>query len=171
MKKTNGELETSARAREHGLRRIKRRHTTKPDQVTLKDAKVRVTMYLDADILEYFKKRANETHAARYQTQINNELRAVMERSDAANQFTDLVDNDRFIESVAAKIREKDAEFSVYKRAQGLPTAAGNFKVAVFRPQSKAENEQVDLWQEEQSNTPGSRTPGVNTKTPKREAA
>lgn len=169
MKKTNGELETSARAREHGLRRIKRRHTTKPGQVTLKDAKVRVTMYLDADILEYFKRRASETHAARYQTQINNELRAVMERTAATNQFTDLIDNDRFIESVAAKIREKDAELD--KRVQAPPTAAGNFKVAVFPPQSNAANEQVDLWHEEKSNTPGSRTPGVNTKTPKREAA
>src|SRR6266480_1754996 len=99
MKRTNEELETSARAREHGLRRIKRRHITKSSQVSLKDAKVRVTMYLDADILEYFKKRASEAHAARYQTQINNELRAVMEGLDAARQFADLVNNDRFIES------------------------------------------------------------------------
>jgi uncharacterized protein (DUF4415 family) len=171
MKKINGEFETSARAREHGLRRIKRRHTTKPGQVSLKDAKVRVTMYLDADILEYFKKRASDAHAARYQTQINNELRAVMERSDAAKQFTDLIDNDRFIESVAAKIREKDAELLVGKRAQAPPTAAGNFKVTVFPPQSSAKDDKLDLWREEKSNTPSSRTPGVNTKTPKREAA
>jgi uncharacterized protein (DUF4415 family) len=43
------------------------------------EKKVRVTMYLDADVLEYFRGRAAQPNAAPYQTQINNELRRVME--------------------------------------------------------------------------------------------
>ena len=70
----------SGRARAAGLRRIPRRHVAEPGEVKLSDSKVRVTMYLDADVLEYFKGRAAQPNAAPYQTQINGELRAVMER-------------------------------------------------------------------------------------------
>jgi uncharacterized protein (DUF4415 family) len=41
--------------------------------------KVRVNIYLDSDVVEYFKGRAKPPDAAAYQTQINNELRRVME--------------------------------------------------------------------------------------------
>ena len=51
-------MTTSKRARQAGLKRISRRHVTKPGEVKLSDCKVRVTMYLDADVLEYFKQRA-----------------------------------------------------------------------------------------------------------------
>jgi uncharacterized protein (DUF4415 family) len=94
MRKTEKDVEASARAREHGLRRIERRHVTKPGEVTLKDAKVRVTMYLDVDVLEYFKKRASEPNAAPYQTQINNELRSVMEGGRGANRYADLINDE-----------------------------------------------------------------------------
>jgi len=77
--KKDGEVKTSARARTHGLRRIPRRHVTEPSEVKLSDCKVRVTIYLDADVLEYFKDRAAQPNAAPYQTQINAELRRVME--------------------------------------------------------------------------------------------
>jgi uncharacterized protein (DUF4415 family) len=81
MKRIKKDVEagTSARARAHGLRRILRRHITQPGEVKLSDCKVRVTMYLDADVLEYFKDRAARPHAAPYQTQINAELRRIME--------------------------------------------------------------------------------------------
>lgn len=79
MKRTNKEVETSERAKAHGLRRIKRRHTARPGEVKPADCKVRVTMYLDADVLEYFKRRAEAPNAAPYQTQINGELRRMME--------------------------------------------------------------------------------------------
>ena len=42
--------------------------------------KTRITICLDDDVLEYFKERARQTRAAPYQTQINNELRALMEQ-------------------------------------------------------------------------------------------
>ncbi len=105
MKKTSKGIETSPRAREHGLRRVERRHLTKPAEVTLKDAKVRVTIYLDADILDYFKNRAKMPNSAPYQTQINNELRGVMQSDRGEGRYADLVNDERFIEAVAQKVR------------------------------------------------------------------
>jgi hypothetical protein len=40
-------------------------------------------MYVDGDVLEYFKRRAAQPHAAPYQTQINNELYAIMKRDQS----------------------------------------------------------------------------------------
>jgi hypothetical protein len=63
-------------------------------------------MYLDADVLEYFKQRAARPNAAPYQTQINSELRAVMERGgDAADPYAALVNDERFISAVAERVR------------------------------------------------------------------
>ena len=54
------------------------RHQLPPEAFEDKNTKVRVTMYLDLDVLNYFKARAKEGQP--YQTQINAELRGVMER-------------------------------------------------------------------------------------------
>ena len=37
-----------------------------------KDSKTKISLYIDSDILEYFRKRAEPPQAAPYQTQINN---------------------------------------------------------------------------------------------------
>ena len=50
--------------------------------------KTRITIYLDDDVLEYFKQRARQPNAAPYQTQINHELRAVMENRQAVETGT-----------------------------------------------------------------------------------
>jgi uncharacterized protein (DUF4415 family) len=94
------------RGRPAGLKRIQRRHLTKPGVVKLADCKVRVTMYLDADVLEYFKNRAALPHAAPYQTQINQELRTLMESSTRAVPQS-LVDDEQFIAAVAKRVRER----------------------------------------------------------------
>jgi uncharacterized protein (DUF4415 family) len=52
---------------------------TKARPVEPKQTKVRISIYLDADVLAYFRARAAQPNAAPYQTQINNELRAIME--------------------------------------------------------------------------------------------
>lgn len=106
MKRTggSGEVETSERARAAGLRRIPRRHVAEPGEVKLSDSKVRVTIYLDADVLEYFKGRAAQPNAAPYQTQINGELRAVMERG-AGDPYASLVEDERFISAVAERVQ------------------------------------------------------------------
>jgi len=110
MKRTEKaiELSTSERVRGAGLKRIPRRHLLQPGEITLSDCKVRVTMYLDADIIEYFKMRAAQPNAAPYQTQINNELRNIMERGRQAQHtsYDYLVNDERFIEAVAARIRK-----------------------------------------------------------------
>lgn len=106
MKRTSkgSEVPTSERARAGGLKRIQRRHATEAGQVTLSDCKVRVTMYLDADVLEYFKGRAAQPNAAPYQTQINSELRALMERQGAGGPYASLVEDERFISAVAERV-------------------------------------------------------------------
>ena len=72
--------------------------------------KTRITICLDDDILEHFKERARQTRAAPYQTQINNELRAVMEHEQAvearATVRTELLKDDGFIRAVASRVQE-----------------------------------------------------------------
>jgi uncharacterized protein (DUF4415 family) len=92
---------------------------TTPDVVVGKYAqrdpaipKTRITLYLDNDVLAYFKSRAAGRHAAPYQTQINNELRAVMERDTTgrAAPYEALVNDEAFIAAVAAKLATRSKE-------------------------------------------------------------
>lgn len=91
--------------RAHGLRRIPRRHRTQPGEVTLKACKAEVTIMLDADIVEHFKRKAAAPDAAPYQTQINNALRRVMEDETGTGHEHPLVNNEAFIASVAERVR------------------------------------------------------------------
>lgn len=101
------ELKTSKEAKKAGLKRIERKHFANKDEVKLSDCKVKITINLDADILEYFKQRAAPPHSAPYQTQINNELRRVMEEDDSNTDLSqtarELLNDDNFI--VALKDR------------------------------------------------------------------
>jgi uncharacterized protein (DUF4415 family) len=77
--------------------------------LTAKDCKIKVTMYLDADILTHFKQRAESEHSAPYQTQINAELRKIME-SEQSNELVETaktIVNDNVIERLADKIAER----------------------------------------------------------------
>ncbi len=77
--------------------------------------KVRISINLDLDVLEYFKQRAAAPNAAPYQTQINYTLREVMEKEQksvirgVSIQAEELLSDQRFIEAVAKKIRGKVA--------------------------------------------------------------
>lgn len=75
----------------------------KPGATDLKNCKVKITTYLDADILEYFKKRAEESNAAPYQTQINNELRKIME-SGSDGVENDILNNKKFLKALKKKL-------------------------------------------------------------------
>ena len=57
------------------------RHQVKPGTTAARNCKVRVTMFLDLDVLEVFKGRAKSPSAPAYQTQINAELRRTMEQA------------------------------------------------------------------------------------------
>jgi len=73
------------------------------------EAKIKITIYLDADVLSFFKKRAEESRAAPYQTQINAELRKVMEseESDETNQLAHAIADDETIDRLANVLAEK----------------------------------------------------------------
>lgn len=111
MTKIAEDIKTSKEAKEVGLKRIERKHIAKKGEVKLSDCKVKITINLDADVLEYFKKRAESLTSAPYQTQINAELRRIMESEEANNDLSqtasELLQNDSFI--VALKDRLKAA--------------------------------------------------------------
>ena len=78
----------------------------KPNATKLENCKVKISLYIDGDILEYFRQRAEPPYAAPYQTQINNELRKVME-SDSPNVASlenDILNNVEFLRALKEKL-------------------------------------------------------------------
>ncbi len=81
-----------------------------------KETKTRINICVDSDILQHFRKRAENPHSAPYQTQINNELRAIMER-DLAQEKTGidatakkLLEDDDFLKALSEKLKEKELQ-------------------------------------------------------------
>ncbi len=78
-----------------------------------KDTKTRINICVDSDILQHFRKRAESPNSAPYQTQINNELRAVMERDLAKDKAKidatakKLLEDDDFLKALSEKLKEK----------------------------------------------------------------
>jgi uncharacterized protein (DUF4415 family) len=70
-----------------------KRHEFSPEAFSDRNTKVKISIYLDLDVLEFFKGRAQQTRVP-YQSQINAELRGVMEQQQ---------DNQ---ESVALKLKQ-----------------------------------------------------------------
>lgn len=68
--------------------------------------KVKVSMYLDEVVVEYFRARAEAPNAAPYQTQINNELRRIMENDsrEIASLENDILNNEEFLRALKAKL-------------------------------------------------------------------
>jgi len=90
-----------------GMKRLPRgSFRAKPGATDPKNCKVKITTYLDADVLEYFRKRAERPNAAPYQTQINNELRKVMESgsSETATVELDILNNKKFLKALKKKL-------------------------------------------------------------------
>ena len=69
-----------------------------------KAGKVKVTIYLDGDVISYFRARAEQPNAAPYQTQINNELRKVMENGTADSVESDILNNKKFLKALKKKL-------------------------------------------------------------------
>ncbi len=85
-----------------GVRRYARsRFRVKPSE-----AKVKISLYIDGDILEYFRKRAESPDAAPYQTQINNELRRIMETdtNGKAKLEPSILDDTEFLRALKEKL-------------------------------------------------------------------
>ncbi len=76
------------------------------------EAKVKITMWLDGDVLMHFQKRAAPPHSAPYQTQINAELRKTMEQdlsdetAEIGKSLETLTTNKEFIRAVAEQLKE-----------------------------------------------------------------
>ena len=71
-----------------------------------KDSKTKISLYIDGDILEYFRQRAESPNSAPYQTQINHELRRIMENDsqDAASLENDILNNEEFLRALKEKL-------------------------------------------------------------------
>ena len=61
-----------------------------PEAREPRNIKVRTNIHFDLDILNYFKERASLPGAPPYQTQINAELRKIMERDQGQDQASGL---------------------------------------------------------------------------------
>jgi len=90
-----------------GMKRLPRgSFKAKQGATDLKNCKVKISMYLDADILEYFRSRAEQSNAAPYQTQINSDLRKVMESdaSKAGSVEKNILNNKTFLKALKKKL-------------------------------------------------------------------
>ncbi len=85
-------LETSKEAEKRGLRRITRpKFVEAAIKNSLKEAKNRITIYLDADIVEHFKMQA-EISKIGYQTLINQTLREKINDSPSSQNADELTE-------------------------------------------------------------------------------
>src|SRR5215471_18199285 len=94
------ELAEGVRPGKHVFRRggFFERHRVTPEQMKeiIKDprnTKLIITLRIDSDIVGFFKQRAEKPGAPGYQTQMNDALRAFMER-DASPDFSKLLENE-----------------------------------------------------------------------------
>ena len=85
----------------------RKRHLASLAETNLRNCKVRVTMYLDADIVEQFKRRAARPDAAPYQTQINSALRRFLADAEAGEDYPRLLQDERFLDALAERVRPR----------------------------------------------------------------
>lgn len=93
MKKKVSDKEKLASLRS---RRIAPKHRTVPTE-----SKIRVTMWVDADVVRAFQERASEPGTPAYQTQINTVLREFIFGKPSLS----LVNDENFIKAVAEKVK------------------------------------------------------------------
>lgn len=78
-------LETSDEILVKGLRRIKRRHLTKPGEVTLKDCQVITEIRIDADLYNFLKSESEKLENSSVEKLLNEILREKFEKEEAKN--------------------------------------------------------------------------------------
>ena len=77
----------------------------KTGQTAARNTKVRISILIDLDVLNFFKEKASKAGALAYQTQINQILRAHMEGKAPVDADT-LAQDDRFIRAVAKRVKQ-----------------------------------------------------------------
>ena len=70
-----------------------------------RNTKVRISILIDLDVLNFFKERASKAGALAYQTQINQILRAHVEGKESVDARS-LARDDRFIRAVAKRVKQ-----------------------------------------------------------------
>jgi uncharacterized protein (DUF4415 family) len=91
----------------NGVKKYRRsRFVTTPSE-----SKIKITMWIDGDVLEHFRQRSADSNAAPYQTQINAELRRIMERDLAISKIDgqkveEIAKNKEFVRAVAEQLKE-----------------------------------------------------------------
>ena len=83
-----------------------KRHEVSPEAMEPRNTKVRVSIYLDLDVLDFFKTLAGKPGAMPYQTQINAVLREIVQASAAKDKdaATELRQAKGLIDSALRKI-------------------------------------------------------------------
>ncbi len=104
--------------REYDFRHAKRARFRglPPEAERARHTKVRITIMLDQDILQFFKAQAAQSGAEPYQTQINRALREYIS-AGSPRLKTDLLSDDAFI----SRIAERVAGYPARKRARVPP--------------------------------------------------
>ena len=73
------------------------------------EQKVKVTIMLDADVLDFYKAQAAKAGNLPYQTQINRELRKTMEKSQNPKSqviTVEMLENPKFLSELANKLKK-----------------------------------------------------------------
>jgi uncharacterized protein (DUF4415 family) len=85
------------------LESLRRQRISQKHRVAPGESKIRVTLWVDADVVRKFKNRAEEPGSPKYQTLMNTALRATAfgESQDSSS----LAHNDEFIKAVARKVQ------------------------------------------------------------------
>lgn len=91
------------------------RHNIKADEIdtSAKNTKIAISIRLDGDILDYFKKCAEIPGSAPYQTLINQALHQYIEEQQKAIDLyrTQLINDNEFIDAIAAKIKQRESQY------------------------------------------------------------
>jgi len=77
------------------------------EELSPRNTKVRITINIDLNILNYFKKRAEPAAAAPYQTQINNALREYIERAEEPADYSRLIEDEGFLNALEERLGER----------------------------------------------------------------
>ena len=90
-----------------------------PHDQLARHTKERITIFIDLDILNFFRARAAKRGKPPYQTQINQALREYMEGSPPPGKGALVTD-----EKLISRLAERIAEYSVAKRKKRRPKGA-----------------------------------------------
>ena len=114
MKAQGIDDETLLKPGKHIFRRVTPDRLATLAELHPSNTKVQITMKIDLDVLNHIKSRSQPGNAAPYQTQINAELRIIMER-DLEHEKAEidatadrLLKDDDFLKRLSEKLKEKE---------------------------------------------------------------